>query len=914
MTMPAGALGVPGLEGHSAVAVGETVLVYGGRKGPAAISADAWLLHQRTLEWRQLLCRSSAPPARCYHTASLYGGRMLVFGGLLSVGVDDVHYNRYNVFVAADLLPPAARAAKGSARLRDPGALPQVVPATGETACYYELDLLGPATWSCPLTTGRVPEPRSHHTAAVSGDTLYIYGGYSVGTNGRPADDRTKSLYQVHGLCMSSHVWRCVDVVETIPPFLWGSACVLHRDILFVHGGVDVQTGREEGYLCAFHLVDQEWRWLIHADQRAPGPLGQHSAVQLGDRAVYFGGCRDYGGTLTNHVHVLSLADGDWKMPRCTGESPPPLRGHAAVQIGGRMLVVGGADADAHRTSRCWSLDVESWHWHTLSCSFAAGPVDCVAAAGGDEHVRRLNRMHRSRAAARRAASPPRPPQPQLQSPPQPQPSQDDDGRPPTPSSDEESAAVRPAEVAELQWGDTVTSWEDFVARPSHKAFAVTAPDPASGQRWWSAHWGAASAEAAIAEVLRQCRQHGLAATLVYPPAEERAKAALAKPWLRPPSPPRAAVHPGLYSSTPPPPFLSRPAAYHAIQGHSSGRAAQTDALQSLGEAVFFAGPLGLRHGDPLDHKTSVVQRTGSEVRYGFVDLCKPLPEQLPDAAPLQAPYATVATRPARPAEVSPARRDPSPRQSPRHQSPRAADGLPRGLGQAAEEHKRVVDAAAARDAAERASRLFAGRRPVPNTRTGRQRYTSPAVVRMGLTHKLASNLPPDLQGPLGGTYAASHPYGRSVARDSHAEPDLRDAAHPWTTDQEQVTTATAIPAGLGPISAAAFLSGLQVPAPGGAEQLYEAAEAAAALGDESEREAEEALRALPADLRNAAATAYRERWHSWGFQQRLDAVVRFADAQEAAGGMPPVLPPPDAGSADWRPSPHIAPNGPVLA
>eukprot|EP01062_Namystynia_karyoxenos_P043424 TRINITY_DN31816_c0_g2_i1.p1 TRINITY_DN31816_c0_g2~~TRINITY_DN31816_c0_g2_i1.p1 ORF type:complete len:966 (+),score=255.64 TRINITY_DN31816_c0_g2_i1:81-2900(+) len=934
------AASLPGLEGHSATLVGDALVVYGGRSGPAELSAAVYALHLKTLEWREVRCRGYAPQARCYHTACLYGGRLLVFGGVLSLGVTDAHYNSYNVFVAGDLLPAEVRAQKGEARLLQPAQLPQLAQPVLEPFCYHELDLLGPAEWSAPLTSGDLPEPRSHHSAGIASDHLFVHGGYAVTGNGRAADDRTKSLYCVHALCLQSKVWRRINPADSIPPMLWGAAGVVVDGVLFTHGGVDILTGREEGYFCAWHTTEHEWRWLLHADPRAPGPAAQHTVCVHGGRLIYFGGARDLGSALSNRVHCFDLATGEWKAPSCGGEPPPPRRGHAAVcTADGRVIVCGGIDESCHRTLRCYALDPSIWDWAPLSCTFSPDPVDSVVSVAGPEQVRRLRRMHRSRAQRRNPSASPAPHPASPGSP------GSGGGRPPSPPSSGDEADAAPPELRQLQWGNTLTCWADFLARPDCKAFAVTTPDPATGARGWYAHWGAASVDEAAAVALWECRKKGYSAYLVWPVRQHEAAPASPPPAsppprdgarvhfavspphrasasAPPPEPPRRPAHPGLYSQTPVVPYLSRPAARVAGQGAGADRAAQADALQQLGHAVFFAGPLGLAHNDPLQHSTSVVQRTSGVVgRYGFVDLAAPLPDDLPSPSRRQEQGSP---RPLQRHRMRERRQQQQPAGSPRRSEPspsRGTQGAARlGLS---DERAAMAQAAATRDAAQRAWQLFGGAssrgQPRANTARGRARYTSPSIVKLGLVHKLAANQPSARQGPFNGPHAAAHPYGRSIARDPKlGDGQMEDIGARPVMDEHGAqglvtTTSTAIPKGLGPISAAAFLSGLALPDAQAAEHLHGAAYYGGDSQDSAlaEREAEEALMALPAALRNAAALAYRERWHNWSWQDRLDAAVRFADAQEAAGS-PPFLPPADAGSAAWGPSRHVAPLGPL--
>eukprot|EP00947_MAST-08B_sp_MAST-8B-sp1_P001731 g1731.t1 len=64
--------------GHSAVAIGDCMFIYGGKTASLAITNDVWQLHVPTNRWTQL---ASAPQASWLHAAATIGGQMYVFGG-----------------------------------------------------------------------------------------------------------------------------------------------------------------------------------------------------------------------------------------------------------------------------------------------------------------------------------------------------------------------------------------------------------------------------------------------------------------------------------------------------------------------------------------------------------------------------------------------------------------------------------------------------------------------------------------------------------------------------------------------------------------------------------------------------------------------------------------------------------------
>lgn len=56
------------------------LVVFGGSDGFQSLQ-DLWLLHIDSARWESVEPRAAVPSARCYHSASLVGSRMLIFGG-----------------------------------------------------------------------------------------------------------------------------------------------------------------------------------------------------------------------------------------------------------------------------------------------------------------------------------------------------------------------------------------------------------------------------------------------------------------------------------------------------------------------------------------------------------------------------------------------------------------------------------------------------------------------------------------------------------------------------------------------------------------------------------------------------------------------------------------------------------------
>ncbi|RVE52865.1 hypothetical protein evm_002522 [Chilo suppressalis] len=154
-----------GRRGHSAHALKDCLLIYGGYKDLRGSTNELWAFHYETESWHQVRT-ANAGPARHRHAAALHDNRLYVHGGQCD--------------------------------LRD-------------CADLWHYDTMS-RVWTAVRVAGRLgPGPVSGHAGLRAGAHLYIYGGE---TNAHPSND----LWRFH---FATETW------ERIPPsMVWPSARV----------------------------------------------------------------------------------------------------------------------------------------------------------------------------------------------------------------------------------------------------------------------------------------------------------------------------------------------------------------------------------------------------------------------------------------------------------------------------------------------------------------------------------------------------------------------------------------------------------------------------------------------------------------------------------------------------------------
>eukprot|EP00756_Hemistasia_phaeocysticola_P060339 Hpha_TRINITY_DN3956_c0_g1::TRINITY_DN3956_c0_g1_i1::g.18092::m.18092 len=301
---------------------GNRIVVYGGDVG-----GKVWVLDLGRREWTEVFCSGTPPPPRVHHSACVYGGHMLVYGG--------------ETQEPEDWVP------------------------------YFELDL---STWEWMRvpTQGDHPGVRSHHTATIHDGRMYVIGGRRPGrqTDRELHEDKLAGFYDVHVLNVLSQQWTRIERADPLAPMLWGHSCAAFRHFLLCFGGFDVSgTDQDTGLVGpptggegpptallsdSVRIYDMTTGAWKKASPRGTGPRprAMHCAVAHGRDMIVFGGMTiDSNGRPlnVNDAWLWDVGDGLWTpLEFCVPYWPSRRLIHAVHQ--GRLLV-------SHELTTLYSLD-----------------------------------------------------------------------------------------------------------------------------------------------------------------------------------------------------------------------------------------------------------------------------------------------------------------------------------------------------------------------------------------------------------------------------------------------------------------------------------------------------------------------------------------------------------------------------
>lgn len=191
--------------------------------------------------------------------------------------------------------------------------------------------------WTRMHPAGEAPSPRAAHAAAAVGTMVVFQGG--IGPAGHSTDD----LY-VLDLANDKYKWHRVVVQGAGPGPRYGHTMdlVAQRYLVTVTGN-DGKRVLSDAW--ALDTAQKPYRWQkLNPEGDKPTPRMYATASARSDGMLLLCGGRDTSGTPMADAYGLLLhTNGKWEWTLAPGVSPSPRYQHAAVFVGARLHVTGGA-------------------------------------------------------------------------------------------------------------------------------------------------------------------------------------------------------------------------------------------------------------------------------------------------------------------------------------------------------------------------------------------------------------------------------------------------------------------------------------------------------------------------------------------------------------------------------------------
>jgi len=326
--------------GHSAILYQNSMIVFGGEDNDTGETLnDVHLLDLNSWTWKKPQVWGEIPTSRSFHTAVLAQDQMLVWGGYIVAKDSGYIFND----VAVHLLD------------------------------------LNTWQWSQITPSGTPPTPRSHHSAALVQDKLFIDGG---------SFDIYAALDDLHLLDLTKMHWINIQVENCHSAALAG---------LKVHGNILVKFLGDAAYggfcrsILTLELVDFDekktvkFQWQqanfqviknqnnIEDDDEYEEDMFPcrtiHGYGEFADNLVLFAGMAPgYGVShmtigdlvLLNMPSLAAATCGTYTAitPQVQGKFPPPRFGHSTIQFNQQMIVYGGLWIDTEGGNNTYDNDV----------------------------------------------------------------------------------------------------------------------------------------------------------------------------------------------------------------------------------------------------------------------------------------------------------------------------------------------------------------------------------------------------------------------------------------------------------------------------------------------------------------------------------------------------------------------------
>nr|XP_020472206.1 kelch domain-containing protein 1-like [Monopterus albus] len=151
---------------------------------------------------------------------------------------------------------------------------------------------------------------RSSHTAFITSNTLYVWGGYQVVAG----EDVMLPSDEIWLCDLDSGTWERREIAGDIPPDLSGSCGSCVNGTLYIFAGCDPIGYNNQMF--SVDLSEQRYLWKKVTDTKGttPSPRNKHTCWVHRDRLIYFGGygCKTIGEVQNTSSSSFVMEEMSW--------------------------------------------------------------------------------------------------------------------------------------------------------------------------------------------------------------------------------------------------------------------------------------------------------------------------------------------------------------------------------------------------------------------------------------------------------------------------------------------------------------------------------------------------------------------------------------------------------------------------
>ncbi|KAG0055671.1 Negative regulator of mitotic exit [Gryganskiella cystojenkinii] len=222
-----------------------------------------------------------------------------------------------------------------------------------------------------PMVNGP-PSPLQSYNPGFSGPPGTVAS--STGLGGAGAMLTTPQLFWTQ---------RRILGTNPFPRFQHTSSIIANGTDIYLYGGS--QRGTTKGDLFIIDSVSLQCQAVAAAGADPPMPKSGHTAVNIGQYIIYFGGWDSMTGQCDDSLHVLHTARREWNKPPIQGPLPTPRHSHSGCSVGTTMYIFGG-QVDNYYLDDISAFDMKSItqnpHWDKIEPQTESPPARSGHCAG----------------------------------------------------------------------------------------------------------------------------------------------------------------------------------------------------------------------------------------------------------------------------------------------------------------------------------------------------------------------------------------------------------------------------------------------------------------------------------------------------------------------------------------------------
>ena len=202
--------------------------------------------------------------------------------------------------------------------------------------------------WEEEDAANQPPEGRYSHSAAVSGDKMYVFYGINA----------TGVASGIYSYDFTTREWQLVTPGGQGPmPRYAHTSVTLNNGNILVFGGITHQ-GLADGHMWLYDPQNNTWT------QKASNPESSyygHSSVVYDNLAMIFGG--NNLNTSSDKMWAYNLDNDQWNSFAFTNPGPSARAFHGSAVIENKLWIYGGNNIDTDKFQDNWELDFSTGKW-----------------------------------------------------------------------------------------------------------------------------------------------------------------------------------------------------------------------------------------------------------------------------------------------------------------------------------------------------------------------------------------------------------------------------------------------------------------------------------------------------------------------------------------------------------------------